>query len=85
MTDHTEEQLARRIAALPPAPVGWVKAAQELPAARKAIDSLIERAHTDARERETIMGDLEDALRREGVEPQRALLEELRGRLRDTG
>ena len=33
---------------LPPAPEGWVKAAQELPRARQEIDEIAERAESDA-------------------------------------
>jgi hypothetical protein len=83
MPEYTEEQLASMIAMLPPAPSGWVGAAQELPAAREAIDSLVEQAQTSAREREAILADLEASLRQAGVEPRRALIEELRGRLAD--
>jgi bacterioferritin-associated ferredoxin len=38
LTDIGEEQLADLIAALPPAPEAWVRAAQELPAARAEMD-----------------------------------------------
>jgi hypothetical protein len=81
MPDYTEEQLASLIGALPPAPTAWVQAAQELPAARHAIDSLVERAHADAQERRLILADLEASLRQAGVEPRGGLVEELRGRL----
>ena len=81
MSDYTEEQLANLIGVLPPAPAAWVRAAQELPAAREAIESLVERAHADAEERQAILADLEASLRQAGVEPSRGLVEELRGRL----
>lgn len=81
MTNYTEEQLASLIAELRPTPPGWAQAARELPAARTAIDSLVERAHDDEREREAILADLENALRAAGVEPRRPFLEELLGRL----
>jgi len=81
MPDYTEEQLANLIGALPPAPTAWVQAAQELPAAREAIESLVERAHAHAEERQAILADLEASLRRAGVEPSRGLVDELRGRL----
>jgi hypothetical protein len=81
MPDYTEEQLASLIGALPPAPTAWVQAAQELPAAREAVESLVERANAHAEERATILADLDASLRRAGVEPQRNLVEELRGRL----
>jgi hypothetical protein len=34
MREYDEQQLGRLIGMLPPAPEGWVRAAQELPAAR---------------------------------------------------
>jgi hypothetical protein len=81
MPDYTEEQLASLIGVLPPAPTAWVRAAQELPAAREAIESLVERAHADTEQRQAILADLEASLRQAGVEPSRGLVEELRGRL----
>jgi hypothetical protein len=83
MPDLDEQQLADLIAALPPAPEGWVKAAQGLPAAREAIDTLVERAQSDGRARERILADLEASLREEGVEPVRLVVHELRVRLDD--
>ena len=68
---------------LPPAPEGWVRAAQELPAARAALDDLVARAVADAELRRRILNDLEAALAAEGVEPSSALLAELRVRLSD--
>jgi hypothetical protein len=81
MTDHTEEQLAELIAALPPAPPGWVRAAIELPAARAAIDALVELAAADKAAREAMLADLESALRQAGAEPRPEVLEGLRARL----
>ena len=81
MPDDTDEQLASLIRALPPAPAGWVQSAQELPAARLAIDVLVERAHEAAEQRSAILADLEASLRDAGVEPRRQLVEELRARL----
>jgi hypothetical protein len=79
--DLDEVELARLIAALPPAPEGWVRAAQELPAARRAIDGLVEEAVASAERRESILRDLEQALRDAGQEPRRELVDELRERL----
>ena len=81
MSDLDEQQLADLIAALAPAPEPWVRAAQALPAARQAIDSLVARAQADCLARERILADLEESLRREGVDPGRAVLEQLRIRL----
>ncbi|MDX6442657.1 MAG: hypothetical protein QOE43_2386 [Gaiellaceae bacterium] len=81
-SDH--DKLARLIAALPPAPVGWVQAAQELPAARRGIDDIVERAVADAAYRERVVADLESALAAEGIIPTPPVLKELRERFRLT-
>jgi hypothetical protein len=78
---YDEERLAELLRALPPAPTGWVQAAQELPAARRSLDNLVERARADAELRDAVVADLEAALLREGVEPIRPLIEELRRQL----
>jgi hypothetical protein len=81
-SDH--DTLARLIAALPPAPAGWVQAAQELPAARRGIDDIVERAVADAAYRERVVADLESALADEGIIPTPPVLKELRERFRLT-
>jgi hypothetical protein len=78
---YDEERLGELLRRLPPAPQGWVEAAQELPAARAALDELVARAEADAELRRRILNDLEAALAAEGVEPSSALLAELRARL----
>jgi len=78
---HDEERLGELLRRLPPAPDGWVKAAQELPTARAALDGLVARAEADAELRQRILADLEAAVTAEGVEPRSALLAELRERL----
>jgi hypothetical protein len=75
------EKLSRLIGMLPPAPAAWVQAAQELPRARRELDTIVERAEADKAFREGVVADLESALRAEGVEPTRPLLEELRRRV----
>jgi hypothetical protein len=80
MTAHDHEQLGRLIAALPPAPAGWVTAAKELPAARAAIEGIVTRAVADAAYRARVLADLESALAEAGIEPTRPILDELRGR-----
>jgi hypothetical protein len=84
MHDLTEQQIAKLIASLRPAPEAWVQAAQELPRAREAIDTLAARAQADARQRQAIVQDLEAALQAQGVEPRGDLIQELRGRLNET-
>jgi hypothetical protein len=78
---YDEEKLGELLRLLPPAPEGWVRAAQELPTARAALDELVARAEADAAERAQIVSDLEAALAAEGIPPSSALLAELRARL----
>jgi len=78
-----EERLARLIGMLPPAPDGWVRAAQELPAARRGLDQLVARAEKDATFRASVLADLERALQSEGVEPAPHVVQELRRLLAD--
>ena len=78
---YDEETLGTLLRFLPPAPEGWVRAAQELPAARAALDDLVARAQADAELRRRILNDLEAALAAEGVERNSALLAELRAKL----
>jgi hypothetical protein len=75
------ERIARLLAALPPAPRGWVEAAQELPVARERLDDLVARAETDERFRQIVLADLEGALAAEGYEPDDELVRALRARL----
>ena len=82
MSTYHHDTLGKLIAALPPAPDGWVRAAQELPAARRGIDDIVDRAVADAAYRARVVADLESALAEAGIEPSPPLLEELRERLR---
>ena len=81
MTTHDEEHLGELLRLLPPAPAGWVEAAQELPRARAELDALVERAEQDTAFRQALVDDLEDALRVAGVEPRPVVVEHLRRRL----
>jgi hypothetical protein len=74
------ERLAQLIRALPLAPEAWVKAAQELPLARRGLDEIIARAEADAAFRQRLVADLESALAAEGYEPSPPLLDALRER-----
>ena len=78
---YDEERLGELLRLLPPAPEGWVRAAQELPTARAALDELVARAEADAELRRRILADLESALAAEGIEPQPVIVDELRTRL----
>jgi hypothetical protein len=82
MSEYDHDALGRLIAALPPAPAGWVKAAQQLPAARRGIDDIVDRAVADAAYRKRVVADLESALAEEGIEPTPPILDELRERFR---
>jgi len=83
MSNNDAERLARLIGMLPPAPEGWVQAAQELPAARGEIDQIVARAQADAEFRAALLADLETALQAEGFEPQPRVVNELRRLLAD--
>jgi hypothetical protein len=80
VTAYSEERLAELLRALPPAPQGWVKAAQELPLARLELDEIVARAEADAAFRRALIADLESALAQAGYEPNPLLLEALRTR-----
>ena len=54
--------MAQLLKMLPPAPEGWVKAAQELPRARREIDEIAARAEADAEFRAAMIANLEAAL-----------------------
>jgi len=75
------EELGRLIAALPPAPEGWVRAAQVLPDVRRRLDDVLARALADAELRSRLLADLEGTLAEAGVEPTRHVVAEVRGRL----
>ena len=78
---YDEERLGELLRLLRPAPVGWVRAAQELPAARRSMDEIVARAEADLAFREALIADLEIALEQAGYDPDRRLLDQLRKRL----
>ncbi|TMK33731.1 MAG: hypothetical protein E6G32_11975 [Actinobacteria bacterium] len=80
MSRYDETRIGELLRRLPPAPEGWVRAAQELPLARLGLDELVRRAEADAEFRSRLIADLEAALRDEGVEPDPQLVEALRRR-----
>jgi hypothetical protein len=81
---YDEARLAKLLLALPPAPEGWVLAAQELPRVRRELDGIVARAEADAEFRQALIQDLEASLRLEGYEPEVIPLDELRKRLEDS-
>jgi hypothetical protein len=78
MNGFDEEQVGRLLRMLPPAPEAWVRAAQELPAARAALDELVARAEQDAEFRSRLMSDLEGAIAAAGHEPSPFVVSRLR-------
>jgi hypothetical protein len=81
MTSYDEERIAELLRLLPPAPVGWVQAAQELPAARTEIAALVARAEADAAFRARVVADLEAALEAEGIQATPSVVAALRLRI----
>jgi hypothetical protein len=80
---YDEERLGELLRALPPAPEGWVRAAQELPRSRRELDDIVARAVADEAFRKALIDDLDHALRDVGYEPESLPLDELRRRLSD--
>lgn len=76
-----EDDIARQLRELRPAPQEWVQAAKELPEFRRTVDQLVLLAETDAEVRAAMVADLEAAVREQGVEPTPQLLAELHERL----
>ena len=80
MTHCNEETLAELLRTLPAPPQAWVRAAQEIPLARRGLDEIVERARADRAFRDALIADLESALEAEGYEPDPLLVESLRER-----
>jgi hypothetical protein len=78
---YKEEVLAAQLRRLVPPPAAWVQAAKELPAARRELDGIVERARADAVYRSELLADLEGALRRAGHVDDSARVAALRARL----
>ena len=81
MTGYDEERIAEMLRLLPPAPLGWVRAAQELPAARAEIAAIVARAEADAAFRARVVADLEAALEAEGIPATSSVVAALRSQL----
>ena len=81
MQNYDEETLASVLRMLPAPPEAWVRAAQEIPLARRGLDQIVERARADLTFREALIEDLERALEGAGYEPDPALAEAVRVRL----
>lgn len=74
----TEERIATLLRLLRPAPEAWVRAAQELPAARRTMDEIVARAEADIAFRDALVADLERALASAGYNTSERTLAELR-------
>jgi hypothetical protein len=81
MRQYDEETLASLLRTLPTPPEAWVRAAQEIPLARRGLDEIVERARADLVFRDALIEDLERALEGAGYEPDPALAEAVRARL----
>ena len=81
MSELDEIRIAHLLRTLPPAPEAWVRAAQELPFVRQALDKIIARAEADAAFRTALVADLEAALTAAGFDPHPLLVVALRERL----
>jgi hypothetical protein len=75
------ERIGELLGDLPPAPAPWVRAAQELPRARREIDRLVTLARADAQLRAALQADAAAALRSAGLEPVPRVVAALRARL----
>lgn len=84
MTRFYEERLGDLLRLLRPAPTSWVRAAQELPYARRTFDEIVERAEADLAFREALIADLESALALEGYQADRRIVAEIRARLAES-
>jgi hypothetical protein len=79
--EYEEEALAELLRALPPAPAHWVQAAKELPAARRELDGIVERARLDAEYRKQLLENLDNSLRGAGYGDDSMRVAALRARL----
>ena len=84
MHSYDEERIGELLRLLRPAPRAWVRAAQELPLARSALDEIVARAEADLEFRAALIADLESALALEGYDSDRHIVAELRARLTET-
>jgi len=81
---YEDERLGKLLRLLRPAPPSWVRAAQELPYARRTFDEIVARAEADLAFRQALIADLERSLALEGYEPDRRIVAELRERLAES-
>ncbi len=84
MATYEDERIGELLRALPPAPTGWVEAAQELPLVRGSLDEIVARAEADLAFRQALVADLEATLALEGYEPDRRVVDELKRRFAES-
>jgi hypothetical protein len=80
MRNYNEETLALLLRTLPAAPEAWVKAAQEIPLARRGLDDIVERARADRAFREALLADTEGTLEVAGYDHDLAMQDAVRER-----
>jgi hypothetical protein len=81
MPSYHEETLAELLRTLPAPPEAWVRAAQEIPLARRGLDDIVERARADQAFRDALIADLERTLQDAGYDADPALADAVRERL----
>jgi len=63
-----DDEIARLLRLLRPAPAAWVEAAQELPFLLPSLDPLLQRARTDVAFRDALAADPQQVLREAGYD-----------------
>lgn len=81
MPAYDEEKLGEILSALPPAPEASVKAAQDIPLARRGLEQIVQRADADEEYRRRVIEDPEAALEEADVVAHAEDIEILRRRL----
>jgi len=81
MAHYDENEIAKALELLPPAPSAWVEAAKELPRMRSEIDGIVGRATRDAAYRRAVIKAMESSLAETNDQSKRRSLDELRERL----
>ena len=81
VTAYDEERLGDLLSALPPAPQGWVKAAQGLPFIHARVDEIVARAEQDDDYRRRVVADPLTALEEADVVAHADAVEILRREL----
>jgi hypothetical protein len=81
VTAYDEERLGDLLSALPPAPEGWVEAAQALPLVHARVEEILARAQQDDEYRRLVVADPESALEEADVVAHADVVEILRREL----